>query len=480
MRCLALAQAWQDADGQATFAMALNAPAIEARLRAEGIGVAQLAAQAGSSNDAALTISLARELNAGWVVVDGYKFGGDYQREITDAGLSLLFIDDNGHANHYHANLVLNQNIGAHASLYAQRETHTRLLLGPRYLLLRREFSKWRGWKPETPDASRKVLVTLGGGDSDSVTLRVIEALQQLQIDGLEATVTVGANNPRRDELEVAARRSPLVIRLESNVTNMSELMAWADVAVTGAGSTCWELIFMGLPSTMLVLAENQHAVAENLGAADWLINLGWHQRVSSSQLMQAIHRLIFSPGQRAEMVRKGQDIIDGSGTRRILKEMSSEALILRRAAAADCDLVWQWVNDSGVRASAFSSEIVPLEEHKQWFEGKLNDPGCLQFIGLNSNRTPIGQVRFDVRNGEAEVDVSVAPNQRRHGYGVELIRKGVEALWKETSVRAVHAFVKTENQASVQAFLSAGFVKQGVEMVKGQRAIRLTWRGNE
>jgi RimJ/RimL family protein N-acetyltransferase len=146
----------------------------------------------------------------------------------------------------------------------------------------------------------------------------------------------------------------------------------------------------------------------------------------------------------------------------------------------SDCDLLWKWVNDPVVRAAAFCSDYISIEEHRRWFYGKLADPQCLLFVGVNGDGAPIGQVRFDVRDSEAEVDVSVAPNCRGHGYGVGLIRKGVQALRQEISVSAIQAFVKLENRASLQAFLNAGFICHGVEIVKGQSALRLTWSRNE
>ena len=252
MRCLALAQAWQDAGGRALFLMAPAPPALKTRLLSEGMEVLALEHGSGSPEDARETAQLARSRGADWVVVDGYHFGADYQRLIKDSGLRLLCIDDYGHAAHYSADLVLNQNINATEELYPSREANTRLLLGTRYVLLRREFWPWRGWRREIPAVARKVLVTLGGGDPDNVTLKVIQALAQVEIEGLEAVVVVGAANPHLQELQAVVKDLPFPIRLESNVTNMPELMAWADVAITAGGSTCWESAFMGLPALRL------------------------------------------------------------------------------------------------------------------------------------------------------------------------------------------------------------------------------------
>lgn len=324
MRCLALAQAWQDAGGQAVFVMATDAPAVEDRLKSEGMEVTRLRTQPGTDHDAIQTVDLARQGEASWAVVDGYHFGADYQRIIKDSGLHLLAIDDNGHCSHYYAEIVLNQNLHADEGLYENREPYTQLLVGTRYVLLRPEFLKWRGWKREIPEVARKVLVTLGGGDPDNVTLKVIRALQQIEVEGLEAVALVGGSNPHYEELQSAVQGSQLLIRLETNVTNMSELMAWADVAVSAGGSTCWELAFMGMPTVAVVLAENQRDIAEGLKEAGVALNIGWHSDVSTDSLAETLVSLLGSQEIRHHMSHCGKPLVDGTGARRIVEALKS------------------------------------------------------------------------------------------------------------------------------------------------------------
>ena len=112
MRCLALAQAWQDAAGCAVFAMAEVTASVESRLKAEGFELQCLIVTAGSQEDAQETLRLAREQQAEWIVVDGYCFGSDFQAALKTAKQKVLFIDDNGHAGHYSADFVLNFVLG--------------------------------------------------------------------------------------------------------------------------------------------------------------------------------------------------------------------------------------------------------------------------------------------------------------------------------------------------------------------------------
>lgn len=327
MRCLALAQTWQEVGGQVTFLSAIAPGATRERLASENVGVVDLSAEPGGGEDAVETIVLAGRLNASWVVTDGYHIGADHQRAVKDAGLSLLCVDDYGHAGCYCCDLVVNQNVYATESFYLRHESHTRLLLGLRYALLRREFRAWGQRRRETPQTARRILVTLGGGDPENVTLKVIHAIQQAGLAALEAVVIAGGTSRRDEQLRAAVADSRAPIRLERSVTNMPELMAWADMAVSGGGGTCSEMAYMGLPNLVLILAENQRINAETFAAKGAAVCLGEGGEVSPARLAHELAQLADSPARRRAMSRKGQELVDANGGKRVVGAMGeSEA----------------------------------------------------------------------------------------------------------------------------------------------------------
>ena len=163
MRCLALAQACRSVGISITFATATKTVAFETHFKSDDIDVAYLSVQAGSADDASQTIALAQHRSASWIVLDGYHFSADYQRIIKGFGLNLLTLDDYRHAAHYYSDIVVNQNLHAHMDLYENKEDYTRLLLGVRYVLLRKQFLKYQDWKRRIPKVASKMLITLGG-----------------------------------------------------------------------------------------------------------------------------------------------------------------------------------------------------------------------------------------------------------------------------------------------------------------------------
>ncbi len=318
MRCLALAQAWREVGGHSTFLSAVDAPLLEERLKADGMSVTHLGSKPGSGDDTRETVAMARQLGAKWVVADGYHFDTEFQRGIKDAGLHLLYVDDAGYAGMFLADLVLNQNVSADESLYANRPAGTQLLLGTRYALLRREFWKWRGWKRNVPDIAANVLVTLGGSDPDNLTRQILQSLLALKTPGLLVRAVIGAANPHGQSLRELVDSSPGRFELIGNTSEMPELMAWADLAVAAGGSTCWELALMGLPMVLLVLADNQRAVAAGVEREGAAINLGWNTSLAAGHMLEVLDGAIRDPAGRRAMSERGARLVDGYGASRV------------------------------------------------------------------------------------------------------------------------------------------------------------------
>jgi UDP-2,4-diacetamido-2,4,6-trideoxy-beta-L-altropyranose hydrolase len=473
MRCLALAQAWQGVGGSAAFLMAGPPSPLQRVLADAGLATEHLTAEPGTEADARQTIELGRRLRVAWVVIDGYHFPGDYQRQVREAGLRVLAVDDYGHAGQYAADLVLDQNLTADERFYQRRAPHTRLLLGTRYALLRREFLGWCGRERPVPDLARKVLVTLGGGDPDNATRKVIRALRQTGVSGLEAVVVIG-RNPHRPLLEDEAREARGAIRLSPPVDDMASLMAWAEVAVTAGGTTSWERAALGLPGLTLVLADNQVAVAAALHDAGVSRNLGRAEVVSESQIAAALADLCGSPDARASMATRGRELVDGLGAGRVLTWLAPGQVDLRPVREDDCRLVWQWANEPAVRTASFCPEPIPWEEHRRWFARQREDPDGLFFIAVGPGGVPVGQVRFDVRKRSARISISLAPECRGRDYGPAVIRQACRQVLDSGRADVVEALVRSDNPPSRSAFLKAGFVEAGPTVVRAVPAVRL------
>jgi UDP-2,4-diacetamido-2,4,6-trideoxy-beta-L-altropyranose hydrolase len=334
MRCLALAAAWRRRGGSVTFLSRCEAPELGERVERGGHRFDALAAQYPDPADLDATLAMLGTLNDPWIVADGYHFDGVFHQRLRQAGYRVLVVDDHVRLPRYHADVLVNQNIYAEA-LEPCTDSDTQMLLGTCYALLRPEFVERTRTPRAIPPVARRVLVMLGGGDLDNVTARVVQALRQSSLapsgGRIDAVVVVGAANPHRRQLEDLVAAAGGSVQLVRDPPDMAELMAWADVAVSAAGSTCWEMAFLGLPALLLVTAENQGPVAAGVDAAGAAINLGWHHTVSPEHLADALSALCRDPVLRAAQCRAGQRLVDGRGADRVV-----DAMLNADAAAAN------------------------------------------------------------------------------------------------------------------------------------------------
>jgi UDP-2,4-diacetamido-2,4,6-trideoxy-beta-L-altropyranose hydrolase len=322
MRCLALAHAWQDAGGTATFLMAQSTPSILARLAADDCKVINLSAIPGSDEDAAFTDECASRIASEWLVIDGYAFGTQYQEQIRNRERKLLCVDDAGTCNRYVADIVLNQNLTARENLYPNCPSDAQLLLGPSFCLLRREFTPWRKWQREISAIGHKVLVTLGGSTPAEVGVRVMESLAGARIEGLRTIFVMGGSSPDAAALDNCAATFPERISVRRDVSNMAELMAQADMAISAAGSTCWEMCLLGLPSILLDVADNQIPIAIELERRACALYAGSGSRVARDELATSLESLLASREKRQFMSQRSRQLVDGMGAERVVSAM--------------------------------------------------------------------------------------------------------------------------------------------------------------
>ena len=316
MRCIALAQAWQDAGGAIVFVSCCDSDVIQQRLVDEGFGLVKLsAAYPESENDLKTTLETAQRSRAKWIATDGYHFNLSYQQAIRRAGFRLLCIDDYNHLPEYESDILLNQNICAEELDY-HCNSESLKLLGIKYVMLRREFRLAERIGNHGP--MHNILITMGGSDPDNSTLRVLDVLTQLNMSDLCVKVIVGPSNPHYSSLQQFIASSGLDIELISSVRDMPALMKWADFAISAAGSTCWELAALKVPFITLILAENQEKVALKLEKHAHIPCMGWANSEFEVRFVEFFKKLTSLNGGLAE--GRSSCLVDRSGVDRVLR----------------------------------------------------------------------------------------------------------------------------------------------------------------
>jgi UDP-2,4-diacetamido-2,4,6-trideoxy-beta-L-altropyranose hydrolase len=316
MRCLALAEAWQDAGGTASLAAAELPDALSPRVTAQGVSLLSVDTTPGGSEDAAATITQAQELRADWVAIDGDHFGSDFLETVCAAGFRVLLIDDFANRKSFPAHLIVNPNLDEDVAPYRKLGASAKILMGPSYLLLRREFRQAME-KREPRQTGNRILVTLGGSDPEDLSPKIANALAHCS--GLEVTVIAGAGCSNADELRKLHTGN---LRVVFNPPDMVRLMQDSDHAIISAGGTLWELLSMGCAVLSYSRNTLQTSVVQTLSHQGMVVDLGETCHFDPARLRASVQGLVESPAARERMANLGRTLVDGMGATRIVEAM--------------------------------------------------------------------------------------------------------------------------------------------------------------
>jgi UDP-2,4-diacetamido-2,4,6-trideoxy-beta-L-altropyranose hydrolase len=196
--------------------------------------------------------------------------------------------------------------------------TDARLMLGPAFALVRPEFAARR----EAALARRagatetgRVLVSLGLTDVDGITGRVVGRLLP-RLGTATLDVVVGRAAPSLPGLEALAARDPRV-RLHVEARDMAALTEQADLAVGAGGSSTWERCTLGLPTVLLVLADNQVPGAGALDRSGAAEVVDARAPDFEAALDRAFTGLMRSPERRSRLSVRSAALCDGRGAAR-------------------------------------------------------------------------------------------------------------------------------------------------------------------
>ncbi len=216
-------------------------------------------------------VALARTRGWSGVVMDSYLASPQHWHQLRGLERPILAIDDEA-TRELPVDLVINQNLAAVEYDYSAL-TQAPVLRGPDYALVRSSVAEARPRRYATRPHDRgplRVLVVLGGTDAASgsagITRRLLDSGQALHVRVLTNVVEA-----------ISRIDVPRGSRLEAHPTqpDIAPLMAWADLVVSAAGSTVWDLCCLGVPMALVTVAGNQEDNYRHLVAKDLAIGLG-------------------------------------------------------------------------------------------------------------------------------------------------------------------------------------------------------------
>lgn len=286
------------------------------------------------------------------ILVDSYYVTEKYLAALKKR-ITTIYMDDI-YAFSYPVDMLINYNIYGEEMGYEKDAAFadTKLLLGTEYVPLREEFSAGAGYAQSRKELSAEtenvtpaedrlhqtaeqgrtadggILITTGGSDSFNLAGQLLmEAMKYDALKEKEYHVVSGSLNPHIGELQALAQKHEN-IHIHCNVTNMAELMAESEVALSAGGSTLYELCAMGVPVIAFSFAENQERLVQTF-VKRGIAQYGGNYRTDGNKMIQntiaGLETLLEDKNLRSEYRKKALQLVDGRGAERIAEALLSE-----------------------------------------------------------------------------------------------------------------------------------------------------------
>lgn len=390
------------------------------------------------------------------VVLDGYHFNTEYQKQIKASGAKLICIDDL-HEKEFVADLIINYAPGINTQDYLA-QPYTQFALGLNYALLRPAFLEQAKMK-RIIEKVKTVMICFGGSDFKNLTHSTLKvALEFTQF--IKIIVVTGPAYQTTDSFkQLAASDTRIDHRHALHEQQMLDTMLESDMVIVPASGILFEVLAVGCVAISGSYVNNQKFVYEHFRNNGLIVDAG---NFLNKSLFSAISKVIdgsINPVQS----------IDGQSAIRVSKlfdQLQKEFLInLRKATSADLDLTFGWATDPEIRRFSFQQHQITKPEHTNWFLKKSKDTNC-QYSIAEYEGVPIGSIRFDIRGSEAMISYLLDPTYHGRGFGQLILKKGIEWLMMVNRkdlkpIRIISGEVMKTNFPSIKAFERLGFVKK-------------------
>lgn len=230
----------------------------------------------------------------------------EYLQRLHDVSAAIVNFEN---LNIEHADFILNPQ-----RHFTNSETNNHLN-GPDYLVLRDEF---RNVSSTIKNRAENILLTFGGTDPLGLTIDCVRILGERELP-FNYRVVLGPGFEKKDELRSLPEETYSQFEFLENVSNMGELMEWADIALSSGGRTVYELAATGTPS--IVIAQNEGEVERTklLREQRAIVFLGNGKNIDLQLVPDHLTSLADDTERRSFLSNRGKSTVDGQGIQRIL-----------------------------------------------------------------------------------------------------------------------------------------------------------------
>ncbi len=247
-------------------------------------------------------------------VIDSYAYGFEYEAGCR-AWTSRVAVFDDGAIRPHDCDAIIDAACANERTYRARVPRGCIILAGSPFAIVRSQFLDLRALALARRDGRRvcNILVSMGATDPTNLTPGVLRCLDAVSED-VKIVVAISSSAPFLEEVERCAARNCVVAK---DVEDMAHLMTQSDIAVGTGGATAFERAVLGLPSVIVLAAENQGGIRRMMTEGRAALDGGTADDMGEV-FPSSFNRLLQDARLRVDMALSAAALIDGQGAARV------------------------------------------------------------------------------------------------------------------------------------------------------------------
>ena len=257
------------------------------------------------------------------IIIDGYKFNSEYQKNLKDKGFGLVFIDDLAEEKIF-ADILINHSPNLSSKDFLKGSNKTKYALGLKYAILRPGFLNITK-KLKKLKKINEVFICFGGVDNLDLTNIALEGIIDI-LSFKKINIVLGASYSHKKIFNTIKKRTKdIFIYRNIDEKKMIYLMNKCQLAIVPSSTILYEICSV----KMLVLSgyyvDNQLKINTGFELKKLIYNIGDLRKLRSNDFKIKVNEIISDTNKNhLSYINNQNNSFDGKQSERINKLISS------------------------------------------------------------------------------------------------------------------------------------------------------------
>jgi len=399
--------------------------------------------------DANFTIKLIKKYNIDLIFLDHYYLNEKWEKKVSKY-CKIVFISDFINRKSF-CNYYLNYNIPYENKKISKKllNPDCKKLIGTDYSIIKNSHHI------KSRKVKNKITVFMGGVDTKNITSKIVNTLSNKSFDKVKKLIVIGAQNKKRNQLINQIKKLRNFNTAVGNQKNLYSFFKDSKLVITGAGTSMYEHLTLGLNSVVIPQNKSQKKIINDLSSLNLFSYIKDIKYLNSDYLIKKLNQ--------KKIVNKKKilkDLFDRKGASRVAEYFTAQNFTknakLKKISEIDKFFLYKLVNDPLVIKNSLGNKSINYEEHEKWFQKTIRNNNSRILI-YKTPKHKLGQVRFDnTKKNKTFITYSVSNEFRGKNVGFSMLNL---ALKKNIFKTPIYAIVKKNNEASNKIFKKLGFI---------------------